>query len=211
MDARLKWYDKNEWIIWIRKRSVAAFFGFYKHRFLMTIAILVIDIQSALIDPEPRPFDIKNVLSKINTITSWARNAKYPVIFVQHEKIESVIEYESKGWQLQSNLSVIAGDIVIRKTTPDAFLRTNLENVLIKNEVTHLIITGYASEFCVDTTVRKAASLGYSVDLISDAHTTHNKEHASGEKIQTHQNCTLPEITSFGVKISAIKTDALVQ
>ena len=42
----------------------------------MTIAVLVIDVQSALIDPEPRPFDIKNVLSKINTVTSWARGLK---------------------------------------------------------------------------------------------------------------------------------------
>jgi len=177
----------------------------------MTIAVLVIDVQSALIDPEPRPFDVKNVLSKINTVTNWARNAKYPVIYVQHEKNESAVEYDSKGWQLQSNLSVIEGDIFIRKTTPDSFLRTNLEDVLEKNQVKHLIVTGYASEFCVDTTVRRAASLGYSVELVSDAHTTHCKEHASGEQIRLHHNCTLPEVTSFGVKISATKTGALVK
>jgi nicotinamidase-related amidase len=177
----------------------------------MTIAVLVIDIQSALIDPEPRPFDVKNVLSNINTVTNWARTVEYPVIYVQHEKIESVMEYESKGWQLQSSLNVIEGDIVVRKTTPDSFLRTNLENILETNKVKHLIVTGYASEFCVDTTVRRAASLGYSVELVSDAHTTHCKEHASGEQIRLHHNCTLPEVTSFGVKISAIKTSALVK
>ena len=111
---------------------------------------------------------------------------------------------------MQSNLSVIEGDIVVRKTTPDSFLRTDLENILIKNEVKHLIVTGYASEFCVDTTVRRAASLGYSVDLVSDAHTTHCKEHASGDQIRLHHNCTLPEVTSFGGKIFTIKARAIV-
>ena len=87
----------------------------------MTIAVLVIDIQSALMDPEPRPFDIKRVLSNINTVTNWARNIKYPVIYVQHEKTESVMEYESKGWQLHDSLNVLEDDIVVRKTTPDSF------------------------------------------------------------------------------------------
>ncbi|MBB1319938.1 cysteine hydrolase [Shewanella sp. SR43-4] len=177
----------------------------------MTIAVLVIDVQRGLFDPEPRPFDVNNVLEKINTVTNWARNSDYPVIYIQHEQAESIMEYESKGWQLQGDLVIKESDIVVRKTTPDSFLRTNLESVLKRNKVEHLIVVGYASEFCVDTTVRRAASLGYSIELVSDAHTTHNKEHASGEAIRMHHNCTLPEVTSFGVKITAIQTSELVK
>jgi len=176
----------------------------------MTIAVLIIDVQSALFDPLPQPFDVNNVLENINTVTNWARSREYPVIFVQHEKVASIMEYESCGWQLQSDLVTKASDIIVRKTTPDSFLHTDLENVLKRNKIEHLIVVGYASEFCVDTTIRRAAGLGYSIDLISDAHTTHNKEHASGEAIRLHHNCTLPEVTSFGVKISAIPTKELV-
>ena len=177
----------------------------------MTIAVLVIDVQSALFDPEPRPFDVNAVLDKINIITSWARNIGYPIIYIQHEQAESIMEYGSKGWQLQGDLIIRESDIVVRKTTPDSFLRTNLESILKRNKVKHLIVAGYASEFCVDTTVRRAASLGYSVELVSDAHTTHNKEHASGETIRIHHNCTLPEVTSFGVKITATQTSELAK
>jgi len=176
----------------------------------MTIAVLVIDVQSALFDPEPRPFDVSNVLEKINSVTNWARKLDYPVIFVQHEKADSIIEYKSRGWQLQSDLVTKDSDIIVRKTTPDSFLRTDLESVLKRNKVEHLIVVGYASEFCVDTTVRRAAGLGYSVELISDAHTTHHKEHATGEAIRQHHNCTLPEVTSFGVKITSIPMNELV-
>lgn len=170
----------------------------------MTIAVLVIDVQCALFDPEPRPYDVSHVLEKINCVTHWARKSAYPIIFVQHEKADSNIEYESSGWQLQSELVTQGNDIIVRKTTPDAFLRTDLDSVLKSNKVTQLIIMGYASEFCIDTTVRSAASLGYSVELIADAHTTHHKQHATGEVIRRHHNCTLPSLTSFGVKISSI-------
>ena len=176
----------------------------------MAIAVLVIDVQNALFDVEPRPFDVDNVLEKINTVTNWARKSDYPVIYIQHEKTNSILEYESRGWQLQSDLVTKDNDIIVRKTTPDSFLKTDLENVLQINNVEHLIVVGYASEFCVDTTVRRAAGLGYSIDLISDAHTTHNKDHATGEAIRQHHNCTLPAITSFGVKITAIPTSELV-
>ena len=120
------------------------------------------------------------------------------------------MEYGSSGWQLQGNLVAEELDIIVRKTTPDSFLRTNLESILKRKNVEHLIVVGYASEFCVDTTVRRAASLGYSVCLVSDAHTTHNKKHATAEAIRLHHNVTLPEVTSFGVIITAIETSELI-
>ena len=92
---------------------------------------------------------------------------------------------------------------------PDSFLRTNLEDILNSKGINDLIICGYASEFCVDTTVRRAAALGFAVSLVSDAHTTHDKDHASAVKIREHHNCTLPNISSFGPKISAIPSNTI--
>ncbi|MNL42777.1 Isochorismatase family protein [compost metagenome] len=66
------------------------------------------------------------------------------------------------------------------------------------------MVCGYATEFCVDTTVRRAAGLGMPVTLAADAHTTHDKPHASGARIRAHHNATLPAISSFGVKIAAV-------
>jgi len=66
------------------------------------------------------------------------------------------------------------------------------------------VVCGYASEFCVDTTVRSAAAKGYEITLAADAHTTHDKPHATGLQIRTHENETLANITSFGVVIAAV-------
>jgi nicotinamidase-related amidase len=70
--------------------------------------------------------------------------------------------------------------------------------------VQRVVICGYSSEFCVDTAVRRAAALGYEVMLAADAHTSHDKAHASGAFIRAHHNATLSDITSFGVRISAV-------
>jgi nicotinamidase-related amidase len=171
--------------------------------------ILIIDVQSILFDPVPRPFEADLVVERINCITSWARSNNLMVIHVQHEAADLEIEFGSASWQLQTGLNVVEGDQFVRKTTPDSFLRTNLDALLKENDVEHLIVCGYASEVCVDTTVRRAAGLSYSVELVSDAHTTHDKPHASAEQIRAHHNATLPNISSFGIKIAAITADEL--
>jgi nicotinamidase-related amidase len=56
----------------------------------------------------------------------------------------------------------------------------------------------------VDTTARRAAALGYEVVIAADAHTSHDKPHATGDFIRAHHNATLSDITSFGVPIRAV-------
>lgn len=177
----------------------------------MKSAVLVIDVQCLLFDPDPKPFEAHEVVQRINLITDWARTSSHAVIFIQHEQANTAIEFGSGGWQLQGDLSVKSEDHLIRKTTPDSFLNTDLASLLKQQQIKHLIVCGYASEFCVDTTVRRAAGLGYSMDLVSDAHTTHDKNHATGELIRKHHNCTLPNISSFGVKIEKISTEHLIR
>lgn len=170
----------------------------------MKHAVLVIDIQNALVNPVPKPFEIDAVMQRINQVTKLARSINTPVIFIQHECPNSIVEHGTEGWQLPSDLAVDATDHIVRKTTPDSFLRTNLEELLRSLEVKNVTICGYASEFCVDTTVRRAAALGFNVQIVSDAHTTHDKEHASACDIRKHHNATLRNVTSFGSKITSI-------
>ncbi|WP_147820786.1 cysteine hydrolase family protein [Salidesulfovibrio onnuriiensis] len=170
----------------------------------MKDAVVVIDVQRGLFETEPPPFEADVVVARINAVTGHARSKGIPVIFVQHERERSVLAHAGEGWELHSGLEVSDGDIRVRKTTPDSFLRTDLEEVLKGGEIERLHVCGYASEFCVDTTVRSAAAHGYAVNIISDSHTTHDKEHLSGGSIREHHNRTLPDITSFGVTITTM-------
>ena len=177
----------------------------------MKSALLIIDLQIGLFDDPGKPFDYDNVISKINMITGLVRNKQIPVIFIQHETKEATLKYKSPGWELVSDLDIDTKDYIVRKTTPNSFLRTNLAEVLEKENVNKIIVCGYATEFCVDSTIRAAAALGYEVQIVSDGHTTHDKNHSSAELIRKHHNETLPNIKSFGVEIKAMEAKEIMK
>jgi nicotinamidase-related amidase len=168
----------------------------------MKQALLVIDVQRGLFDAAPRPFEAELVIGRINALTARARKAGVPVLLIQHEDAGDLV-HGSSNWQLEQNLAVVADDLKVRKTTPDSFLGTPLQELLAQRGIEQLVVCGYACEFCVDTTVRRAAALGYPVILAADAHTTHDKTHATGAQIRAHHNATLAGISSFGPVIEA--------
>lgn len=169
----------------------------------MGAALLIIDMQRGLFGEMPEPWEAEQVVARVNALAARARASGAPVIWIQHEN-SSALSHGSEGWQLLRELHAAAGDVFVRKTTPDSFLRTDLGHLLTRRGIDELVICGYATEFCVDTTVRRAAALGYSVRIAADAHTTQDKPHAAAGQIRAHHNATLPEITSFGSRIEAI-------
>lgn len=175
-------------------------------------ALIVIDVQQALFGPAPRPHEADAVLARIQGLARAARAAGVPVVWVQHESLraEHPLAHGSPGWAVHPAAGAEAGDVFIRKTTPDAFLRTGLADWLAARGITHLVVCGYASEYCVDTSTRRAAGLGLAVTLAADAHTTHDKPHASGALIRAHHNATLADLSSFGPPIRALPCAELV-
>ncbi|WP_282295386.1 cysteine hydrolase family protein [Stenotrophomonas sp. PS02289] len=172
---------------------------------------MIIDVQQGLFGPDPTPASSNEVIFRINRLTERARQHNVPVIFVQHEAAQGDhFRHGSEAWALVSELEIAETDLLSRKTTPDSFHNTDLAATLSGLGVTHLVVCGYATEFCVDTTVRRAAALGYEITLVADAHTTHDKPHAPATAIIVHHNATLPSIRSFGVKIAAVPVDEVV-
>ncbi len=175
----------------------------------MKSALLVIDVQHGLCEGEHTSFEWQAVIRRINQVAELARAAGAPVIFVQHETADGLFAHGSATWQLAPDLQTRSGDLYLRKTASDAFHRTDLSQVLERHGVTDLVICGMHSEYCVDSTTRRAAALGYPVVLVADAHTTEDKAHLSGAQIRRHHNQTLSNVTSYGVRIRAVDTDAL--
>ena len=112
----------------------------------MTTALLIIDVQQGLCEGEGRAYDAANVIRRINTVAAKARQAGIPVIFIQHESPTGALVWNSHGWQLAHGLQVEPDDIRVRKTTPDAFNKTELEGVLKQKGVTELVICGMHTE-----------------------------------------------------------------
>ncbi len=170
----------------------------------MATALLVIDVQQELCEGPGAPWDLAGVLVRINTVAAKARAAGRPVIWIQHEGKDGYLEYGSAGWQLARGLDVAPTDLRVRKTATDSFHRTELGAVLESLGVTDLVICGMHTEFCVDTTTRRALALGFPVVLVADAHTSAGHADLSPELVIRHHNYVLSNITSFGPRVRAV-------
>lgn len=172
----------------------------------MTTALLIIDVQQALCSGEHEAFESQRVIACINAVSRMARDAGAPVVVIQHESLGGPLAHGTEGWQLAAGLEVQPTDIHLRKKATDSFHNTELHAVLQAHGVTTLIICGLQSEFCVDTTTRRALALGYPVTLVSDAHSTKGNGILSAAQITAHHNVTLANITSFGPRAVAVPT-----
>lgn len=175
----------------------------------MSSALLIIDVQQALCFGPYWAFESKELIERINRVARQARAAGALVVLIQHEAPGRPLAYGTPGWQLAEGLETNPGDQRLRKTTSDSFLDTDLQELLQARGVNHLVVCGLQTEFCVDTTVRRALALGYPVSLVADGHSTTNNAVLTAAQIIAHHNETLTNIGSFGPRVSAVRADDL--
>jgi len=173
----------------------------------MNTALLVIDVQQGLCEGDDEAFAAAETIARINTLSQRARAAGAPVILVQHESTHGYLVHGTPGWQLARGLQTAPTDLRLRKTAADAFHRTELEATLQRLGVAQVAICGMHTEFCIDTTSRRALALGFPVLLAADAHTTKANGVLDAEQIVRHHNATLTNIHSFGPRVRAIAAE----
>jgi nicotinamidase-related amidase len=150
-------------------------------------AMLVIDMQVGLFEGEPPRHDADGVVQRINAIARDVRATGGIVIFIQHED-DGALEQETEGWEILPSLERMDSDPLVRKQACDSFYETELDNLLEKQGVQQVIVTGCATDFCVDTTIRAAASRDYQVVVVADGHTTKDRPHLDAASIIRHHN-----------------------
>lgn len=154
-------------------------------------ALLIIDVQAAMFSYDKMTlYNEREVMNNICSLLKKARASHTKIIFIQHTGDE---EY-TKGthtWELDPRLEVSHGETVIEKTTWDAFYKTELDAELKKNNIEKLVIAGMQTEFCLDTSCRRAFSKGYENILVSDAHSTFDSKVLTAKQIVEHHNSVL--------------------
>ena len=152
-------------------------------------AFLVIDVQVGLIEPA---YQGQEVLEHINTLLTKARTTQTPVIYVQHDGPPGHgLAVGTLSWQIHPAIAPQIGEIIVHKQASDSFHNTTLRAELDKHGIKHMVVAGGQTEYCVDTTVRRATTCGYDVTLVGDAHTTNDADTLSAAQIIAFYNETL--------------------
>lgn len=163
----------------------------------MSTALLVIDVQQALVDALEAQRRAR-FLHKLADLIARARALGTPVVYVRHADDELVPN--TSVWEIAPEIAPQPGDAIVEKRHRDAFRETDLHEVLSRLGTDHVIVSGMQTEFCVDATMREADRRGFRVTLIEDGHATYPADGATEEQIraQVHRVArgTVAEIVS---------------
>lgn len=163
--------------------------------------LLIVDMQTAWLNDSNQRHDKDGVIARINHAAQSVRAQGGQVVFVRHSNDEAGIG--SPEWQVDSRLHQHPSDAVVDKLACDSFSGTSLLAQLRTFATSTLYICGLASEFCVDSTVRSAASQGFDVVALSDAHTTGDRDHLPAASIVAHHNWVWANLAApHGVSVS---------
>ncbi|MBN2135881.1 MAG: isochorismatase family protein [Acidobacteria bacterium] len=151
-------------------------------------ALLVLDAQRYFLDEESHSFipSAAGVLPGLRLLIDKFIEMKHPVIFTRHLNTDEDAGQMASWWKdlirEENPISEISSDIiiegspVIRKTQYDAFYETGLDVILREKKIEQVIITGFMTHLCCETTARSAFVHGYKVIFPVDGTATYNRK-----------------------------------
>jgi len=158
-------------------------------------ALLLIDLQRNILHGKGGSealAALERTVERAAGLLDRARRRGFPVIHVQHDgPLGHRLERGTPGWELRPEVSPRGSEPVVHKRSCDAFFETKLIELLNTQKIQRLVVAGCMTEYCIDTTCRRAVSLFRDVVLAADAHTTGDSDPLSFAQIVAHHNRVL--------------------
>jgi nicotinamidase-related amidase len=151
-------------------------------------ALIVVDMQVGLLSGAPK-HNLQGVVDRINALSEKVRSEGGKVIWIRHcGNAGDGFERRTPGWAFLPDLIRSDEDIVVEKTLNDPYVGTSLSDTLARLRPHRVLVTGWATDFCVDATVRSTVSHNYPVVAVSDAHTLSDRPHLPATTVIAHHN-----------------------
>ena len=156
------------------------------------VALVVIDAQQEYFAPAGKVVlpGGPAAVGRIADALAWARAQGLPVVHVVHESRKpgaAIFAPGSPALEVPPAARPVPGEPVVRKHLPGSFTGTKLEELLRAQAVERVILAGFMTQMCVDTTAREAAHRGFQVTVLSDATAAMAVKGPDGETIPAEQ------------------------
>lgn len=173
----------------------------------MNAALLCIDIQQGLDDPQYGVRNNPGAEQNVARLLAAWRGAGRPVVHVQHMSVTpgSPLRPGLPGNALKPEALPLPGEPLFQKSTSNAFAGTALESHLRGREIGRLVVVGLTTDHCVSSTARAAADLGFAVTVVADATATHPR-HAPDGTLLTADQMHTAALASLEGEFAAVRT-----
>lgn len=149
----------------------------------MKRALLVIDVQNEYFTGKMPVTYPESSFGNILRAIEFANDNRIPVVVIQHTAPQpdaQTFRKDSNEWRLHPQIEALHREVLIEKNLPGSFTGTELEQWLRDRDIDTVVIAGYMTQMCCDTTARQALHLGFSVEFLFDATGTLNISNYAG-------------------------------
>lgn len=136
-------------------------------------ALVIIDAQNTYCEGVMKLDGVDEALNECKKLLDRFRAAGRPVFHIRHDAGPGTpYDVSAPIGQIADIVAPIEGEAVITKNYPSSFVQTELDELLKQADVNNLILTGFMSHMCVNSTARGAFSLGYNPTVVASATAT---------------------------------------
>jgi nicotinamidase-related amidase len=165
--------------------------------------LILIDCQNTYRQGVMQLDGVEDALAEAAQLLARARAAGIPVFHIMHDAGEgSPYDVHAEIGQISDEVAPVAGEPVIVKNFPSAFVGTDLEAQLRGASSSELLLAGFMTHMCVNSTARGAFNLGFHPTVVASATATRELPGAGGVAVpaQAVQAASLAAIGDlFGV------------
>jgi nicotinamidase-related amidase len=145
----------------------------YQPASLKDSALILIDIQNTYRRGLMQLTNVEPAILEAQKLLNLARELKIPVIHIQHDAgVGSPYDVSTDIGEIATEVAPIAGEKVIIKNYPNAFIDTTLDTELQALGVKNLVLAGFMTHMCVNSTAHGAFNLGYASTIVASATAT---------------------------------------
>ncbi len=138
-----------------------------------TRALIVVDVQNEYVTGKMRITypDVYESLANVGRAMDFAREYAMPIVVIQQSEPEDAVVFArgSDGFDLHDVVGERHRDVLLTKEMPSAFPETGLDAWLRARDVDTVVVVGFMTQHCVESTIRDAMHRGFDVEFLADA------------------------------------------
>jgi nicotinamidase-related amidase len=136
-------------------------------------ALVLIDCQNTYREGIMQLEGVEPALAECAKLLKRARDAGAPVIHIQHDAGPGTpYDVNAPIGSIADVVAPAAGEKIITKAYPSSFEKTDLDAELKRLGVNNLVLAGFMTHVCVNSTARAAFNHGYTATVVGNATAT---------------------------------------
>jgi nicotinamidase-related amidase len=151
-------------------------------------ALIMIDCQNTYRKGLMQLTGVEVAILEARRLLARARELKIPVIHIQHDAgVGSPYDVTTEIGAICDEVAPIAGESVITKNYPNAFVATALDQQLKALGIKNIVLAGFMTHMCINSTAHGAFNLGYFVTVVASTTATRPLQAANGKVLSAQE------------------------